>query len=300
MNQEQIRNTVITSIFSNDILLDKLTLKGGNALDFQGVTDRASQDIDFAITDGVNFNREKYGPMIKKSLIDGFAAVGYEVINFKLDVRPQKKSKVIEQYNNENDFKDIVWEGYYIKFGIIQKEKYEFLIKNNVKNIGAQAETTWGNKKNIEIDLSKGEYTDPREEKELDGYTIYIYTPIMLVYEKMRASCQQLPQYTLGSPKERARDLFDIYEIIIQTDNLYEQVLNPENIYILKKMFILKGVSFKLLTKLSSYKEELAKDYKNNVLPQIRSDKNKQDFDFIFSFAEMLFKQVYELVMENQ
>ena len=65
-------------------------------------------------------------------------------------------------------------------------------------------------------------------------------------------------------------------------------------------MFILKGVDFKLLTKLSSYKEELAKDYISNVLPQIRSDKNKQDFDFIFSFAETLFKKVYELVIENQ
>lgn len=300
MNQEQIRNTVITSIFSNDILLDKLTLKGGNALEFQGVTDRASQDIDFAITEGVNFNCEKYGPMIKKSLIDGFAAAGYEVINFKLDVRPQKKSKVIEQYNSKIDFEDIVWGGYHIKFGIIQKEKYESLIENHVENIGAHAETTWENKKNIEIDLSKEEYTDPREEKELDGYTIYIYTPIMLVYEKIRASCQQLPQYTIGSSKERARDLSDIYGIIIQTDNLYEQILDPQNIYILKKMFILKGVDFKLLTKLSSYKEELAKDYISNVLPQIRSDKNKQDFDFIFSFAETLFKKVYELIIENQ
>ncbi|WP_106904864.1 nucleotidyl transferase AbiEii/AbiGii toxin family protein [Lactiplantibacillus plantarum] len=109
MNQEQIRNIVITSIFSNDILLDKLTLKGGNALAFQGVTDRASQDIDFAITEGVNFNCEKYGPMIKKSLVDGFAAAGYEVINFKLDVRPQKRSKVIDQYSSKINFEDIVW-----------------------------------------------------------------------------------------------------------------------------------------------------------------------------------------------
>lgn len=300
MNQEQIRNIVITSIFSNDILLDKLTLKGGNALAFQGVTDRASQDIDFAITEGVNFNCEKYGPMIKKSLVDGFAAAGYEVINFKLDVRPQKRSKVIDQYSSKINFEDIVWGGYHIKFGIIQKEKYESLIENHVENIGAHAETTWENKKNIEIDLSKEEYTDPREEKELDGYTIYIYTPIMLVYEKIRASCQQLPQYTIGNSKERARDLSDIYGIIIQTDNLYEQILDPKNIYILKKMFILKGVDFKLLTELNSYKEELAKDYKSNVLPQIHSDKNKQGFDFIFSFAETLFNQVYELVMENQ
>lgn len=297
MDQEQIRNIVITSIFSNDVLLSKLTLKGGHALELQGVNVRASQDIDLAISHNIKFTKEENEPLFRDSLTAGFAEVGYQVVNFTFNVRPRHKNKIIEDYEHQSNLQDVVWGGYHIKFGIMPQKRYIALENDHVENIGAHADTTWGNKKNIEIDLSKDEYTEPREEKDLEGYTIYLYTPIMIIYEKIRASCQQLPQYKIGSTKERARDLFDIYELLIHNDDLYEQMLNPENIYILKKMFKLKSVDFNLLLQINSYKKELFNDYQNNVLPQIRNEKDKQDFDFIFNFAERLFKQIYNLVV---
>lgn len=296
MDQEQIRNIVITSIFSNDVLLNKLTLKGGHALELQGVNVRASQDIDLAISHNIKFTKEENEPLFRESLTTGFAEVGYQVVNFTFNVRPRHKNKIIEDYEHQSKLQDVVWGGYHIRFGIMPQKRYITLKNDHVENIGAHADTTWGNKKNIEIDLSKDEYTEPREETDLEGYTIYLYTPIMIVYEKIRASCQQLPQYKIGSTKERARDLFDIYELLIHNDDLHDQMLSPDNIYILKEMFKLKDVDFSLLLQINSYKKELFNDYQNNVLPQIRNEKDKQDFKFIFNFAEHLFKQIYNLV----
>lgn len=54
------------------------------------------------------------------------------------------------------------------------------------------------------------------EERSLDGCAIYVYTPAMLVCEKLRAICQQMPEYTqvvrrTGRP--RGRDFLDIYTV---------------------------------------------------------------------------------------
>ena len=48
MNADEIRLTIIKAIFSTPQLEDILTLKGGNAMKLQGLTDRESQDLDFA------------------------------------------------------------------------------------------------------------------------------------------------------------------------------------------------------------------------------------------------------------
>ncbi|MCG4734300.1 nucleotidyl transferase AbiEii/AbiGii toxin family protein, partial [Casaltella massiliensis] len=120
--------------------------------------------------------------------------------------------------------------------------------------------------KKIKIDLSFEEYTEPRIEAQLNEYTIYLYSPLMIVYEKIRASCQQLPEYKLSSEKTRARDLYDIYTMLTHKKqmDLKEEVFNKENFYIIKKMFELKNVDFSLMLKLETIKEELRIDYKMN------------------------------------
>lgn len=295
MEQEEIRNIIITSIFGNDNLFDKLTLKGGNALALQGISQRASQDLDFSINEGLQMDKEKYEPIFKKALEDGFNEHLYQVINFSFTVKPQKTNEIVNELNRQNISDQIIWGGYHIKFGIIDKSKYDMLVLQGIDNIGTRAENTWGNKKNIEIDISKNEYTEPRKKIELDGFTVYIYTPLMIVYEKIRASCQQLPGYKINGTKKRARDLFDIYELMASDHSLREDVVNKENIYILKKMFNLKGVPYKLLTQLAPYKEVLQSDYVNKVLPQIEPGKEQQ-FDFLFNYAVHLFNDIYKLV----
>ena len=79
---------------------------------------------------------------------------------------------------------------------------------------------------------------------DLEGTTIYLYSPLMLVYEKIRASCQQLEDYKLVGNKTRARDLYDIYKILTNPKqaNLREAVLDQDNFYILENIFKAKDV----------------------------------------------------------
>lgn len=296
MDQREIRDTVILSIFGEDELYDKLTLKGGNALAVQGVNTRASQDIDLSISNNISMDEKTYKPIFQKTLEEGFLERGLKIINFSFKAKPRSKNEIVQAHNdNPKNFNKIVWGGYHIKFGIMELSKYEKLKKQNIKNLGAHALNTFQNKKNIEIDLSRGEYTDNREAKILDGYTIFVYTPLMIIYEKIRASCQQLPEYKINGNKVRARDLFDIYNLIISNENLKEEVENPNNFYILKNMFILKGVSIDLLNKFPNYKETLRRDYQDNVINQINKKKDEiPNFDFLMSYVNNMFQNIFK------
>jgi hypothetical protein len=50
-------------------------------------------------------------------------------------------------------------------------------------------------KRTFRIELSKHEFCRNKQEAELDEYTVYVYTTDMLAIEKLRALCQQLPEY---------------------------------------------------------------------------------------------------------
>ncbi|MEJ0103129.1 MAG: nucleotidyl transferase AbiEii/AbiGii toxin family protein [Bacteroidota bacterium] len=72
----------------------------------------------------------------------------------------------------------------------------------------------------VEIEISKYEYVGGKIEMEVEGHSFYIYSPQMIVFEKLRAICQQLPAYAdiipSHSPRPRARDFYDIHLICEQ------------------------------------------------------------------------------------
>jgi hypothetical protein len=49
------------------------------------------------------------------------------------------------------------------------------------------------------VEISKFENCSDKTGVELDDHTVYVYSPAMLVIEKLRAICQQMPEY----PKRR-------------------------------------------------------------------------------------------------
>ena len=288
MQSDDIRNTVVTSIFSNDDLLDILTLKGGNAMKLLSLTNRESSDLDFSIAEGKKISKEVEGKKIEKQLNQSFEEIGYKVISFKFSDKPAKRRPLTPPY----------WGGYQIQFSIISIDKFNNLNDKQKNNINAYAESIENGKKKIKIDLSFEEYTEPRIEAQLNEYTIYLYSPLMIVYEKIRASCQQLPEYKLSSEKTRARDLYDIYTMLTYKKqmDLKEEVFNKENFYIIKKMFELKNVDFSLMLKLETIKEELRIDYEMNVIPQIPENESRPDFDFLFSYNNEIFVDLFEAI----
>lgn len=282
------RNLTIQGIFSNDDLMEILTLKGGNAMQLLDITNRASQDLDFSIRQGIKLSAEVEGVAFKESLDRIFEEEGLKVIDYKFVCKPKKSKNVLPPF----------WGGYGIEFKLINNEIYEEYGPENPQALSVRAESLEGGKKKIEIDISLEEYTEPRIEMELEDVTIYLYSPLMIIYEKMRALCQQLPDYPLASTeKVRARDLYDIYIAIMKSEgSLLEEIHNEKNLYIIKEMFKTKDVEIGLLKKIEDYKDNLEQDYKDRVIPQISEASEKPDFEYLFSYNLQIINKMYELL----
>ena len=88
MDFAEIRRLVIVSIFSDDELLDRLVLKGGNAINLiYGLGSRSSLDIDCSM-DGDFEIIEEAAARLERALRRRFVAVGCRVFDFKFEKRP--------------------------------------------------------------------------------------------------------------------------------------------------------------------------------------------------------------------
>lgn len=194
-------------MFSDDYLMEMLVLKGGNALDIvYKIADRASMDLDFSISN--KFKEDELiviEEKIKNSLEKTFREENYVVFNVDFVERPKRIKPGMEDF----------WGGYRVEFKVIERDKYNEnpsdldYLRKHAAIVGKKQ------RKRFIIDISKFEYCELKEEVDLDGYTIYVYTPAMLAFEKLRAICQQMPEYStiVKNPGQsaRARDFFDIY-----------------------------------------------------------------------------------------
>lgn len=295
MTPDEIRNTTLKAIFSNERLNKNLVLKGGNALKLYGIVERESQDLDFSIKETIRFTEKEEGKEFQKSISEAFIKKGYFVNDFKFILKPKERHESLPPF----------WGGYKITFTLLDTSLYQDIIASqapeNMKELNRYAIPLEGDGKKIEIDLSYDEYVESKLDYDLDGTKIYLYSPIMIVYEKIRASCQQLDEYPLTTNKTRARDLYDIYKSLTNSKQmeLREQVLSVENFYILENIFRVKEVPFSLMKKLETKKEDLMIDYEEKVLPQV-SSRNQEDFEFIFDYNQKLFNDLYKKYDEYQ
>lgn len=285
---DKYRLLTVQAIFSNDTLMEALTLKGGNAMQLLDITDRASQDLDFSIKQGIKLSEEVEGKMFKDSLERIFEENNLVVIDYKFTNKPKKSKSILPPF----------WGGYAIEFKVVKTEIYN-QYKGTPQRLSTMSEAIDGDKKRIEIDISLEEYTEPRITMDLDEYTIYLYSPLMIIYEKIRALCQQLPNYPLSSTeKVRARDLYDIYIAIMKSPEqaLRDEVLDSKNVYILEKMFKTKNVDIELLKEIEGYHNELLQDYNDRVLAQISASAEKPEFEFLFSYNLEIIHELYQML----
>jgi hypothetical protein len=274
---EKIKRLAVISIVSNDELMEQLVFKGGNAIDLiYQISGRASIDLDFSMEgefhkDGLEDLRIK----IEGSLIEIFRQEGMTVFDVRLIERPKTISK---------EFADF-WGGYRIEFKVIPYDVYS----NNVDNIDSlrRNATVVGprNKRTFEIEISKFEYCLGKIPKEIDDYTVYVYTTEMLVLEKIRSICQQVPEYKnivkAHNPVARARDFFDIY-ILLEN---FPLDLNDERIKnLLKAIFATKKVPLNYINKVSDQREFHRPDF-NSVEDTVKSGVDLREFDFYFDYV---------------
>lgn len=275
---KEIRKLVIISLFSDDDLMNIFVLKGGNALDIaHDINSRASVDIDISIeSDFSQDELETVRKKIERALKVTFREAGFEV--FDINIQPQPT----RQYPETKEF----WGGYTLEFKIIEKEKYKIYgsdidsLRRNATVVGDR------DRRKFKVDISKFEYCKTKEEVILDGYTIYVYTPLMVVYEKLRAICQQMDEYVkmVGTHKRgRAKDFFDIYTILENTDSQID-FYAPQNLEVLKEIFKAKRVPLHLLGKIVN-EREFHRDSFSAVRDAVYANVDIEDYDFYFDYV---------------
>ncbi|MCU7521768.1 MAG: nucleotidyl transferase AbiEii/AbiGii toxin family protein [Ignavibacteria bacterium] len=273
----KIKKLTIVAFFSDDELMNMIVLKGGNALDIiYKIAGRSSVDIDFSIDNKIPDDKfEIIREKMVRTLSTTFNENGYELIDFNFYERPCQITEDMADF----------WGGYRVEFKIIEKEKFGKL-KNNADNLRRHAlEVRSDHKKTFLIDISKFEYCEGKIDKEFEGLTIYVYSPEMILCEKIRAICQQMPEYgkivKSNSQSARARDFYDIY-IIIEKLNI--DITLTKNRALLEAIFEAKKVPLYLMDKISEYREFHRPDFqsvKDTVLPT----EELKEFDFYFDYV---------------
>jgi hypothetical protein len=274
LSLDEIRRNILIALVSDDALLDTLVLKGGNALAMvHEVGGRTSADIDFSIA--TNFPDEARTRNLVFSLLDKqFGDLGYAVIDKKFVPKPTERGP------NQPEW----WGGYFIEFKIVERAVFE-KHKDDLDALRRHAAVTGPQlRKTYSIDISKNEYCASKVRKEINGYSIYVYSLEMIALEKLRAICQQMPEYTVTrhNKSARARDFYDIYKVATRDD---VDLKSAGNRAMLMEIFAAKGVSTQLLGKVGEHEDFHAPDWPSVVATV---SKPIEPFKFYFDYVVQL------------
>lgn len=283
---ELIKRLTIRALVSDEIFMRILVLKGGNALNIAyDITSRGSIDIDFSIeNDFSGKERKRLVRQAGKLLNDEFSKQGLEVF----DIEFEEKPKIIAK--ESKDF----WGGYSLYFKIIDIEssqKFEGNPESKRRNamvIGRKNSTKF------QVEISKYEYLGRKRPFDLEGATVYVYTPEMIVLEKLRALCQQVPDYKNIvkhiTTKSRSRDYYDIYNV---EQYFSMDFKTEENILLAKEIFKAKKVPLHFITKLDAQRE-LHRGSWESVKQTIGQDEEILVFDHYFDYVNYKFRFLAE------
>jgi hypothetical protein len=178
------------------------------------------------------------------------------------------------------------WGGYKVDFKIIDAETYQKLAGHQAELRKRALAVVDDHSTKFPIDISKHEYIDEKVTEIVDDLTVYAYSPRMLVAEKLRAICQQMPEYTSylrkhGTP--RGRDFLDIHTVAeyfkVDFDNsAFHQTV--------RRVFQAKRVDLGLLAKIA---DEATKEYHRpdfvSIAPTVRQGFELQEFDFYYDYV---------------
>lgn len=271
MDFAEIRRLIIVAVFSDDELFDHLVLKGGNALELvHRVIDRGSMDIDLSMPGDFEDLADTEG-RIFRALRGRFDSAGYTVFDEKFGPRPR----------DLGPNKPPTWGGYLVEFKLIPREqavKMGYAIERMRREAHVLGPSS---KKIFRIEISKYEFCIGKAEADVDGYTVYVYTPEMCVFEKLRAICQQMPEYkpTTGTKRTRARDFYDIHATV---DALDIDLSSPENLELCRNIFAAKDVSLSLISAIPESREAHRSGW-DAVVASVVGD--VRDFDYYFDYV---------------
>lgn len=277
----KIKRLAIIALASDDELVETLVLKGGNAIDLayrplSGNVSRTSYDLDYSIEDG-DFNEDELtiGKRIEGVLVQTFLEHDFVILDYKFLHKPKKLRQELVGF----------WGGYKAEFKVVYKKTYDEHFNNIDKLRRGSIAISPGNSTVFELEFSRFEYIGAKRPIKVDGYKIYVYTPEMIVFEKLRAICQQIPQYAeiipSFNPRARARDFYDIHLIMQMHD------INPttkENIELIQNIFSAKKVPVSFIQQIRSHKS-IHIDNWQSVKDTTSPHEHLESFDYYFNFV---------------
>lgn len=278
---DDIKKAIVQGLFSIDELLDKFVLKGGNALSLvYDISTRASLDIDLSIPDQFDDPLEVES-RIEQALKESVSVISLNLFDFKMMERPREVSTELAGF----------WGGYKVEFKLIEKGKFQehqhdldWLRRYSLSVGGSDI-------RKFEIDISKFEYCEEKRSSTLDGFNIYVYSPTMIVCEKLRAICQQIDSYRelVGKHKaKRARDFLDIHQVCgVETIDPMSQSFRST----LRKVFEIKNVPLNLLNSIEAERGYHESDFVR-VQATVANSLRLNDFDFYFQHTLRLVEKL--------
>jgi hypothetical protein len=279
MDLADIRRLVIIAMFSDDVLFSLLALKGGNALNLvYRLGSRSSVDVDLSLSeDFVNLDDAR--DRIFRALRARFAEAKLVVFDERFSKRPP--------IAKDGEGK---WGGYQVDFKLMAQDKYRLATTEQARReslvVGPSEQRVFS------IQISKHEFCSGKVETELQSYSIYVYTPEMIIIEKLRAICQQMVEYPLRRHSTpRARDFYDIHSTIV---GLSVNLAASGNMELVRNVFAAKHVELGLIAKIPEYREFHRQDW---PAVELTVSGKIESFDFYFDFVieqSQLFKSLWD------
>jgi hypothetical protein len=281
----EIRKTIIIAIASDEQLMERLVLKGGNALDIvYRIGERSSLDVDFSMAGDFRDEDELVAmrERLFSALRDRFDSLGYAVFDEKLEHRPR----------DQGGPGLTVWGGYNAVFKLIPRDRLLALggtpglapTGTLLDAVRREARVSGPNSQRVFlIEISKFEYCEGRTQTEVEGFDCYVYTPAMIAAEKLRAICQQLPEYALRRhPAPRPRDFFDIHTIATRAGC---DLAAPAHHDLVRQMFATKEVPLELIAQIGTDETRAFHAQQWSAVVDAVRGGAPEPFDFYFDFV---------------
>jgi hypothetical protein len=285
---KDIKKLVILAISSDDELMEQLVLKGGHAIEFiqhrYDRISRTSNDFDFSMEDSFDDDLAGVKLRLERTISNTFGEHGLVVFDYSFVVKPAEVSAEVRD----------IWGGYQFSFKLATPESVAKASgdMDRLRRLALPIQSTGSTR--VEIDISKFEYVGKKQELAVDGFRIYIYSPEMIVFEKLRAICQQHPDYGQiipgHAPRPRARDFYDIPTLV---DQFRIDPSTPENKELIKVIFEAKRVPLEYIWQIRDHLDIHRADWPNLVETLPVSDRAYvRDFDSYARWVTDLFEQL--------
>ncbi len=239
-----LRRQIVTALATDEELFDLLVFKGGNALALaHEIGMRASLDLDYSMEKEVE-SEQRLGERMKAALESHLSRHGLTLFDWSFVPRPK-----IPKAGRR-----LVLGGYLGEFKVIETSFRDELLRDieQARKAAWSTSVDGQSPRKFRIELSRSEYCQGATRREVgDGFEVRVYTPAMIAAEKLRALCQQRPEYQHAGMKRKARgrDFYDIHAIVTEAG---VNLLSTENVSLIRAVFAAKEVPLALLARVQA------------------------------------------------